>query len=167
MKRMQQLAAGEQGAATIEFALLTLFFFLCALVALDFASYFVQRSQLAAAVSAGSVSAFTNRSTVPFQTLPAYIQNAAHLPAQPQVSMSCNGTANGCSNTGRTCACLSTTGSYASAACGSTCPAGNTSGSTAGYYLQITASSQYRAVVLPRGMLNGTPIVQSVTVRLQ
>jgi len=167
MSGRQPIAADEQGAATIEFALLTLFFFLCALVALDFASYFVQRSQLAAAVSAGSISAFTNRSTVPFQTLPAYIQNAAHLSDPPQISVSCNGTVNGCVNTGRSCACLSTTGSYVSAACGSSCPAGNTSGSTAGYYLQITASSRYRAVVLPRGMLNGTPIVQSVAVRLQ
>ncbi|WP_241217849.1 TadE/TadG family type IV pilus assembly protein [Sphingomonas sp. ABOLD] len=167
MSRMQPIASDDQGAATIEFALLTLFFFLCALVALDFASYFVQRSQLAAAVSAGSISAFTNRAAVPFQALPAYIQNAAHLSDPPQISVSCNGTVNGCVNTGRSCACLSTTGSYVSAPCGSSCPAGNTPSSTAGYYLQITASSRYRAVVLPRGMLNGTPIVQTVAVRLQ
>lgn len=167
MSRVRRIASDEKGAATIEFALLTLFFFLCSLVALDFASYFVQRSQLAAAVSAGSISAFTNRGTVPFQSLPAYIQNAAHLSSPPQVSVSCNGAVNGCVNTGRSCACLSKTGSFLSASCGSTCPAGNTSASTAGYYLQITASSQYRAVVLPRGMLNGTPIVQSVAVRLQ
>jgi Flp pilus assembly protein TadG len=157
----------EEGAATLEFALLTLFFFLSALLALDVASYYVQRSQLAEAVSAGSMSAFANRTAVPFQTLPTYIQNAARLPSAPQVSIGCNGSVSGCVNTGRSCACLSKTGGYASATCGSSCPAGSTPNSTAGYYLQITASSQYRAMVLPRGMLNGMPIVQSVTVRLE
>lgn len=158
---------GEEGAATIEFALLTLFLFMAVLLTLDFAAYYVQRSQLAAAVSAGSMSAFANRTAVPFQTLPTYIQNAARLPTAPQISVACNGTANSCVNTGRSCACLSKTGGYANATCGSSCPAGSTPNSTAGYYLQITASSQYRAMVLPKGMLNGTAMVQSVTVRLE
>ncbi|WP_066717024.1 TadE/TadG family type IV pilus assembly protein [Sphingomonas pituitosa] len=161
------LPSSEEGAATIEFALLTLFFFLSALLTLDVASYYVQRSQLAQAVSAGSMSAFANRSAVPYQSLPGYIQNAARLPSAPQVRIGCNGVANGCVNTGRSCACLSKAGGYSSAVCGSSCPAGTTPNSTAGYYMQITASSQYRAMVLPNGMLNGTPITQSVTVRLE
>ncbi|WP_333571739.1 TadE/TadG family type IV pilus assembly protein [Sphingomonas sp.] len=157
----------EEGAATIEFALLTLFFFLSALLTLDVASFYIQRSQLAQAVSAASMSAFSNRTAVPYQSLPGYIQNAARLPTAPQVGIACNGVANGCVNTGRSCACLTKVGSYSSAACGSSCPAGTTPNSTAGYYLQITASSRYRAMVLPNGMLNGMPITQSVTVRLE
>lgn len=167
MKHVQPTDPEELGAATIEFALLTLFFFICSLVALDFANYFVQRSQLAAAVSAASISAFSNRTAVPFQDLPTYVRNAGRLSDPPQVSLSCNGTVNGCVNNGRTCACPSKTGAYVPASCGSSCPAGNTSASTAGYYLQITASSRYRAVILPRGMLNGTAIVQSVAIRLE
>lgn len=167
MTREQGRPAGEEGAATIEFALLTLFFFVFALLALDVASYYVQRSQLAAAVSGASVSAFANRTAVPLANLPAYVQNAARLPSAPQVSIACNGIANGCVNTGRSCACLSTGSTYVPATCGGSCPAGTTTGSTAGYYMTITASTQYRALVLPKGMLNGTPITQSVTVRLQ
>lgn len=166
-RRRRQLQHDTSGAATVEFALLTLFFFVFSLLGLDVASYCVQRSEMAAAVSAASVSAFANRSAVPFQTLPVYVQNAARLPTAPQVSIGCNGVAGSCTNTNRSCACLSRTGSYVGAACGGSCPAGATANSTAGYYLQITAASQYRAMVLPRGMLNGTPIVQTVTIRLQ
>lgn len=167
MRRFVDNRNGEEGAATIEFALLTLFFFVFALLALDVASYFVQRSQLAASVSAASVSAFANRTSVPFQNLPAYVQNAARLTTAPQVSIACNGVANACVNTSRSCACLSTSGSYVGATCGGSCGTGTTTGSTAGYYLTITSSAQYRALMLPRGMLNGTQITQSVTVRLQ
>lgn len=167
MRRWRTLAADARGAATIEFALLTLFFFAFVLLALDVATYFVQRSQLAAAVSAASVSAFANRTSVPFDTLPAYVQNAARLTPAPQVSIACNGVAGACTNSSRSCACLSRTGTYTAATCGSVCTGGATANSTAGYYLQISAASSYQAVVLPNGMLNGTAIAQSVVVRLQ
>ncbi|WP_029623050.1 TadE/TadG family type IV pilus assembly protein [Sphingomonas elodea] len=162
-----RLMRDQRGAATIEFAMLTLFFFVFALLALDVGGYFVQRSQMAAAVSAGSMSAFANRNAVPFQSLPGYVQNAARLPGAPQVSIACNGVAGGCTNSNRSCACLSKTGGFVDAICGGSCGAGTTPGSTGGYYLQITASAQYKAMVLPSGMLNGTPIVQSVMIRLQ
>lgn len=167
MRRRRPFAADERGAATIEFALLTLFFFVFALLALDVAGYFVQRSQLAAAVSAASVSAFANRTSVPFDTLPGYIQNAARLTPAPQVSIACNGVAGACTNSNRSCACLSKNGTYSAATCGSVCTGGATTNSTAGYYLQISASSTYHAMVLPNGMLNGTPVAQSVVIRLQ
>jgi Flp pilus assembly protein TadG len=167
MPRGARALQDETGSATVEFALLTLFFFVFSLLALDVASYYVQRSQLASAVSAASLSAFASRSAVSFQSIPDYVQNAARLPVAPSISVSCNGTAGSCVNTGRSCACLSRTGSYASATCGSACPAGSTAGSTAGYYLQISASARYWAMVLPNGMLNGLPIDQSVTVRLE
>ncbi|UYY78722.1 TadE/TadG family type IV pilus assembly protein [Sphingomonas sp. R1] len=167
MRRRYQLAGDVRGAATVEFALLTLFFFAFVLLALDVAGYFVQRSQMAAAVSAASVSAFANRTSVPFDTLPGYVQNAARLPTAPQVSLACNGVAGACTNANRSCACLSKTGAFAAASCGSVCSGGATTGSTAGYYLQISASAQYRAMVLPNGMLNGTPVAQSVVIRLQ
>lgn len=167
MRHLPDRRPGDEGAATIEFALLTLFFFVFALLALDVATYFVQRSQLGAAVSAAGVSAFANRTSVPFQNLPAYVQNAARLPAAPQVRISCNGVANGCVNTNRSCACLSTGGTYVAASCGGSCGTAATSGSTAGYYMTISGSAPYRALVLPKGMLNGTPITQSVTVRLE
>ncbi|MHA6718806.1 TadE/TadG family type IV pilus assembly protein [Sphingomonas sp. RS6] len=167
MPRRRHLLRDQRGSATIEFALLTVFFFVFSLLALDVAGYFLQRSQLASAVSAGSISAFANRSSVPFQSLPAYVQNASRLTPLPQVSVGCNGATGGCVNSGRSCACLSRTGTYQNVSCGSSCPAGMTAGSTAGYYMQISATTTYRALLLPKGMLNGTPITQSVTVRLQ
>lgn len=167
MRRRRGLWRDTRGAATIEFALLTLFFFVFALLALDVAGYFVQRSQMAAAVSAASVSAFANRTTVPFQSLPGFVQNAARLTSVPQVSIACNGVAGGCANSNRSCACLSRTGTFTAATCGSVCTGGASTGSTAGYYLQISASSTYQAMVLPNGMLNGTPVAQSVVIRLQ
>lgn len=167
MRRRQHLAGDERGAATVEFALLTLFFFVFILLALDVAGYFVQRSQLAAAVSAASMSAFANRTSVPFDTLPGYVQNAARLRSAPQVSIACNGVSGGCINSNRSCACLSKSGAYTAAVCGSVCVGGATANSTAGYYLQISAASQYDAAVLPQGMMNGASVVQSVVIRLQ
>jgi hypothetical protein len=42
-----------------------------------------------------------------------------------------------------------------------------TAGSTAGYYLKISASKTYRTMILPSGVLMPTTVRQTATVRLQ
>jgi Flp pilus assembly protein TadG len=165
MQRVRHLLRERRGVATIEFALLTLFFFAVMLLALDFGAYFIQRSRIGSAVSAASLSTFSARTNVPFTNIAGYVQNAAQLPAL-QVSVTCNGSMS-CANSSRSCACLTKTGSFVGASCGATCGTDTTASSTAGYYLRISATTPYQAMVLPKGMLNGTPITQSVTVRLE
>lgn len=165
IRRLHALLREQRGVATIEFALLTLCFFVVMLLALDFGTYFVQRSQIGSAVSAASLSAFGTRSNIPFTDLPAYVQKAARMP-ELQVSVRCNDSAT-CANSSRSCACLTKTGSFIGASCGASCGSGTSAGSTAGYYLRISATTPYRAMVLPKGMLNGTSITQSVTVRVE
>lgn len=163
--RRRHLLRDRRGVATIEFALLTTFFFAVMLLALDFGAYFVQRSQIGSAVSAASLSAFGARTSIPFTDLPGYVQRAARMPGL-QVSVRCNGSMR-CANSARSCACLTRTGSFIGATCGAGCGSDSTAGATAGYYLQITATTPYRAMVLPNGVLNGTPITQSITVRVE
>ncbi|WP_448658067.1 TadE/TadG family type IV pilus assembly protein [Sphingomonas sp. CJ99] len=171
MRLPRMLTADRRGSATVEFALLTLFFLGVMTVVLDYAFFFIQRSQLGTAVESASVSAFSNRDTVTYSNIPTFVQQAAKPPAGTSITVTtgCNGGSNNCVNTSRSCSCLTTTGTFvAAASCGAVCSGANmTSGSTAGYYLKITASYAYQPIVLPQGALDDRTISQSATVRLQ
>ncbi|MFZ5747239.1 MAG: hypothetical protein ACOY45_06220 [Pseudomonadota bacterium] len=155
---------------TIEFALTSLFLFAMTLTGLDLAGFYIQRSNLRAAVSAAAVSAFATRDAANYAGLVSYVQRASRAPDPSGVTVTtgCNGGTSNCTNTGRTCSCLSTTGTYvAAASCTATCSGGATSGSTAGYYLNIQARYIYTPLILPRGLMGNTAIAEAVTVRLQ
>lgn len=160
-----------RGAATAEFAVICVFFFAVMMGGMDIAMFLIQQAKLGQAVSAGSASAFQARSTVDFANLQTYVRQASRAPAGTTVAVatSCNGGATVCGNSSRTCACLSQTGTYtAAASCTASCTGtGMSSGTTAGYYLTVSASYPYRPVLLPNGFMTGKTVQRSVTLRLQ
>jgi len=171
IRLIRTLIRETRGAATVEFAFLTVFFFGVVMAALDVGMYFIQQSRLTEAVSSASISAFASRNAVTFTNIPTIVSSGAGAPSGTTVSVStvCNGTpATACTNSNRTCACLSQTGTYTTATCGATCTGnGMSSGATAGYYMTINASYTYRPVVLPHGLLTGKTVSRSLTERLQ
>jgi len=163
------LIKDRKGVAAVEFALFTALFFAIILTALDFGSFFIQRSRAGEAISAASISAFDHRDSVPFATLPELVRQYGRFPAGSglAVDIRCNGTS-GCANgEARQCACLGTNGFQVANSCGSPCSGtGMTKGSTAGYYLTIESRSAFRPVLMPRSLLPDT-ISEKATVRLQ
>lgn len=165
----RSLIGDRRGVAAVEFALWLVLFFIVMLGAFDIGQYVIERSRLAQAMSGASLAAFKSRDAVNFAGLPAYLRAGSGLPnpASLTVTVKCNGST-GCTNTNRTCACLSKTGTLVAAStCGTSCGTGATASSTSGYYLQITASHPYQTAVLPQGVLTGTVVEQKTTVRLQ
>lgn len=157
----------DTGAAAIEFALITALFFVVALAALDFGSIYVEQQQLDKAMSETTVSAYAQADAVPFSSIPTFVRNAVSQSAAT-VTATCNGGLTTCGNTSRSCACLSSSGSYAAAACGTACTGTSYSkGALAGYYLTVAAHYQYQPVVVPETFLGNTQVSSSATVRLQ
>ncbi|MBO9602490.1 MAG: pilus assembly protein [Novosphingobium sp.] len=155
--------------AAVEFAMWSALFFLVSLAGLDFGSFYLQRSSADEAVSAAAVSAFATRTSVNFDGMQGYVRALAGDNSLT-VTTVCNGsTGTACTNSGRTCACLKNNGTYvAAASCSATCSGtGMTSGSTAGYYLQIVATKPYQTMILPPGFVMPSKIRQTATVRLQ
>ncbi|MXO65133.1 TadE/TadG family type IV pilus assembly protein [Altericroceibacterium endophyticum] len=166
-KFLRKLRSDEKGAALVEFALYTTLFFLAALPALDFGAFYLERSKLDEAVSAGSMVAFRNADSVAFDDLPNQVRALAE-DANLTVTLKCNGVSGSCTNFSRSCSCLKTDGSYQpTGACGEPCGGGATGGSTSGYYLTIEARSSYEPLVLPGSVLSDTDLQREATVRLQ
>ncbi|WEK46772.1 MAG: TadE/TadG family type IV pilus assembly protein [Candidatus Andeanibacterium colombiense] len=164
---LRRLRADQSGLAAVEFSLWSVLFFLVALSGMDFAQFYFQRSAADEAVSAAAVSAFSTRTNVNFTDMQPYVRALAGDTGLT-VTTSCNGTSGSCTNLNRTCSCLKSNGTYVAAACGSTCTgSGVTTGSTAGYYLTISATRPYQPMILPAGMVMPTRVAQKATVRLQ
>jgi Flp pilus assembly protein TadG len=159
---LRRLRDEQDGAALVEFGLVTAFLFLMFLTGLDFGAYYQQRAGINEALSGASIRAFETRDTVDFAGMTSLVRKLADDPTL-QVTLECNGTVNGCTNSSRTCACLTSSGTFTSAMCNASC----TGGSTAGYYLTIRAKRTFEAAVLPGGVLSGTSMEQHVTVRLE
>ena len=160
---MRRLSADSRGNATVEFALLSVFFFAVVVVVLDFAVYVQQKLRLGSAVEQASIMAFNTRDTVNPATLASYIASAAQTEVTPATTITCN-QAQTCVNTARTCSCYdATTKLFVVAVCGTTC----VSGALSGYYMTISASLVYRATIVPDRWLGGTTLRQSAVVRLQ
>lgn len=165
--RRPSLARDVRGVAGVEFALWTVLFFMVALVALDFGFYHIQARRADEGVSTAALSAFGTASNVDFDGLPAYVRALAG-DSSLSVTTACNGLGGACTNSGRGCACLNASGGYVALSCGASCAgAGMTAGSTAGYYLTVRATRGYRAMLVPRSLLDGARISRSATVRLQ
>ena len=157
----------RRGTTSVEFALWTALFFALVMVALDFGLYHIQSERADQGVAAAAVQTFHQGSSANFASIPAYVQALAGDNGLT-VTASCNGTAGACTNLNRACACLKSDASFVALACGTSCSGtGMTAGSTAGYYLTITASRNFTAMLVPRGMLNNAVIRRSTTVRLQ
>lgn len=166
LRLLRKLRRDGRGVAVAEFAIWVAVFFIGVLAALDFGKFYMDRGELSDALSAATVQAFQTRENVDFAAITTTARNLSRNQSLTVASL-CNGVAGSCTNGSRTCACLRTDGSYAPADCGSTCSGNVVTGSTAGYYLTITASRDYQPALLPKGMLAGADIRQTATVRLQ
>jgi Flp pilus assembly protein TadG len=171
MTRRPSLSQDRRGVATIEFALLSCFFFAVVLAVLDYGMFFIQRGNLGAGVATASIHSFANRASVTFDAIPAMVTANAGAPAASGlvVAVRCNGGAAPCTNTSRQCACLTSANTYVAAAtCGEPCSGTSMiADSTSGYYLGIDASYRYAPIVLPRSAIRDTALTQTAVVRLQ
>lgn len=168
-----RLRGDQSGSVMSEFAIWTAMLFIVIMTALDFAGYYSARGAINEAVSATALQAFQQRDKTDassnqfYNEVPAYVRNLADDQSLA-VELSCNGVANSCTNTNRTCACLTSEAKYVATACSAECKGtGMTANSVAGYYLTIKASRNYDPLLLPRGVLAGTALDQTTTVRLQ
>jgi Flp pilus assembly protein TadG len=168
MRRLAPIWRDRRGFATTELALLTACFFFAFMAVLDFGSFFVSEHRLGQAVAAAGTGAFANRTSVDYSAIEVYVRNASGQ-SGATVSVTCNGVASpACTNSSRTCACVSSSGTYTGATCGQACSGtGYSANQTAGYYLTINASNPYSAVILPTSIMKNSTIRRTVTVRLQ
>ena len=166
-KLLARLRGDEEGVAGVEFALWSTAFFFVVMGALDFGAYYLERGKMNEAVGAAAVVSFNEADNVNFAQLPGYVRS---LTGEPLISVAtaCNGTEGSCTNLNRSCACLKSDGTYVANTCGNLCTGpGMTAGSTAGYYLSVRASQDYRPMILPNGVLGDSTIAQQATIRLQ
>jgi Flp pilus assembly protein TadG len=171
VSRLSTLLRDAKGNATVEFALVSLFFFGIVIVALDFGIYAQQNLKLGNAVEQASVVAFNSRAaqpTVNTSQISNYI--TAVVGGSPAVSFQCNGST-ACGSAAPASKCIGApastggwptftdpTGSGSSAVCAS--------GATPGYYLVIRATRTYKSVVVPDKYLNNGTMQQQAVVRL-
>lgn len=158
---MRSLIKSRDGVSTVEFALFVVLFMGVFVIVVDFGWYFIQKRALTQAVASATVSAFANRTAVSFDAVPGTVQSASGLDSA-SVAVTCNGAAS-CTNTSRSCACLSAAGTYTAATCGSACG----SGLTAGYYMTIKARYTYKTLIMRGKYLDNSTMASSATVRLQ
>lgn len=160
---MRRLGPDQRGTATIEFALLSLFFFGVIVVALDFGMFVQQKLRLGSAVEQAGLMAFNTRDAVNPVNLSNYIVAAAQTKTAPTASITCN-QGQSCVNSNRQCACYNAaTGIFTDSACSTTCA----DGALSGYYLKISATMPYTTLVAPNAWLRGATLSQTAVVRLQ
>ena len=123
----------------------------------------VARSQVDESLSATAISAFDQRSNVPFTNLPTYARALASDDTL-SVTVRCNGVAGACTNISRACACLNADASFTAQACGTVCTA---NGTTAGYYLTLDATTNFNSVIVPGQAVGNGQISRSITLRLE
>jgi Flp pilus assembly protein TadG len=163
---MRRLRAAQGGTATIEFALISVFFFGAVMVGLDFAAYTQVKLRLGQAVEQGAIQAFNTRDTVDVSAIKAYVRAVGGLTADPTVTCNnnaaCAAASSRASNDYR---CVNqTTGAIDSTAqsAGASCSGGG----NAGYYLKITATKSYTPLIVSDQWFGGSSITQSAVVRL-
>jgi len=167
MTRLISFLRQQKGSATIEFALVSLFFFGVVMVALDFGIYTQQNLKLDNAVEQAAVVAFDARAsqpTVNTSQISTYITST--VSGSPTVTIQCNGSAT-CDGSAPVSKCIgapSAVGGWPTF----TNPSSGTcaSGATPGYYVVIRAAKTYRSVVVPDKYLNNGAMQQQAVVRL-
>jgi Flp pilus assembly protein TadG len=161
---MTRLIADRRGTATIEFALLSVFFFITLTAALDIGLWYQQRLRLDSAVEQGAMIAFGSRMNVDQSAVGTFVGATAKLKSTPTVTVGCNGGTSNCVNTGRTCACVTgSTPTFTTAACNSTCG----DGSLAGYYMTIDVSATSQTILVSSSVLGGITQKRRAVVRLE
>ena len=158
----------QKGSATIEFALVSLFFFGIVMVALDFGIYTQQNLKLDNAVEQAAVIAFDARAGQPAVNtaqLSTYITST--ISGSPTVTIQCNGSTTCGTASSKCIGAPATAGGWPTftdptASGGTAC----TSGATPGYYVVIRAAKTYRSVVVPDKYLNNGAMQQQAVVRL-
>lgn len=164
---VRSVLADRRGVSTVEFALVTVFILVIMMGMLDLANYILQKQNLEKALSETSVSAFASADNVPFANIPTFVRNSVDEPATT-VTVTCNGNKTTCGNTSRTCACLSTAGTFSSSDCTATCSgASYSTGARPGYFVTIAASYDYDPMIMPSALFGASKISASITVRLQ
>lgn len=168
MIRLATLLRQQKGSATVEFALVSLFFFGIVIVALDFGIYTQQNLKLGNAVEQAAVVAFDSRASQPnvnTSQLSTYITST--VSGSPAVTIHCNA-ATTCDGTASS-KCIgapSTTGGWPTF----TDPTGSggacANGASPGFYVVIRATKTYKAVVVPDKYLNNGTMQQQAVVRL-
>jgi len=169
MSRFLAFLRQQRGSATVEFALVSLFFFGIVMVALDFGIYTQQNLKLGNAVEQASIVAFDARSTQPVvdtSKITNYI--TAIVGGSPSVTIQCNGATATCGTASSKCiGAPAAAGGWPTftdptASGGTACA----NGSTPGYYVVIRATRTYTSVVVPDKYLNNGTMQQQAVVRL-
>lgn len=163
LKTLRRIHDDESGNAAVEFALWSVGLFFLVAAGLDFGLYYIARSQVDESLSATAISAFDQRSNVPFTNLPTYARALASDDTL-SVTVRCNGVAGACTNISRACACLNADASFTAQACGTVCTA---NGTTAGYYLTLDATTNFNSVIVPGQAVGNGQISRSITLRLE
>ena len=167
MIRAREFLRARRGSTTVEFALVSLFFFGIMTVGLDFGLYVQQKLSLGNAVEQGAVLAFNMRDTIDPTQVGNLVAQSGGLANAPSVT--CNNGAQCLPSASRTssdyrCVNQATGGiDTASYTLGAAC----TGGGSAGYYLKIVATRTYTSMIVPDRWLGGTTMTQSAVVRLQ
>ena len=165
MSHLISLLRRQEGSATVEFALVSVFFFGIVMVGLDFGIYAQQNLKLGNAVEQASIIAFDARSAQPVvdkTQLTNYI--GAVVGGSPTVTIQCNG-GTACNTASSKCIGALYNGwpTFTDPPNGSaTC----SSGASPGYYVVIRAARTYRSVVVPDKYLNNGNMQQQAVVRL-
>lgn len=170
MSRLHSLLRAQKGNATVEFALVSLFFFGIVMVGLDFGIYTQKNLKLGNAVEQASIVAFDARAAQPVvntSQLSTYITSV--VGGSPTVTVQCNGTAT-CDGSAPASRCIGAPASSGgwptftvpTASGGTAC----TNGAVPGYYVVIRATQTYKSVVVPNKYLNNGAMQQQAVVRL-
>jgi Flp pilus assembly protein TadG len=158
------LQRDDRGTATIEFALLSVLFFVALSAALDIGIWYQQRLRIDSAVDQGAMIAFGSRTNVDQAAIGTFVAAAAKLSTAPNVVVGCNGGTSNCANSNRSCACLSgSTPTFTAAACNASCA----DGSLAVYYMTIAATATSQTVVVPTAALGSMTQKRRAVIRLE
>jgi len=171
MSGLRAFLRQQKGSATVEFALVSVFFFGILMVGLDFGIYAQKTLKLGNAVEQASIVAFDARAAQPAvntNQISTYITSV--VGGSPTVTIRCNGVAT-CDGTAPATQCI---GAPAAAGGWPTFTAATTSngkpscadGAAPGNYLVMGATRIYQAVVVPDKYLSGKTMTQQVIVRL-
>ncbi len=155
--------SGTAGVATLEFGLMLPAFIELFLGVVDFSNAYHQQLQLSSTLAASAEYAFTQGQTDSGSTLETEVTSFASTVTGVSLTTITASYNNGGSATN--CYCVTASpATYTQATCGSTCSGNN---GTAGKFITITGSITYTALFTPNRVFFGSPMSQSVTVRLQ
>jgi len=152
-----------RGNVTVEFALISLFFFAGIMVSLDFGLYVQQKLKLGSTVEQAAMIAYKAGATSNTSSISTYIQTYGGTGASATIT--CNGTST-CGD-GK-CSCVTTTGTFVIAAtCGTLCTGANVNTNAySGNYMKIVGQRTFNSVVVPDKYLGGSTMTQSAVVRM-